>query len=236
MYASVKYTNVSTDTGVSPRRPTAIIWTNVGILLIGPLGTEFSEILIEIETFTGKKMHLDMTSAKWRPYCLGLNILIPGYQHDEDAENTMSTMHGSWHCLYVSSLCYRITVTSLWTWWRLKSPASGLFTQLFIQAQIKENINAPRHWPLCRNSPVTGEIPAERASNAENVLIWWRHHGTLILTYPAIIGDLTSIINYCTLLPLQYVCAQLSAILLVWHLSARAFFPGAPFTKIFQLW
>ena len=27
-----------------------------------------------------------------------------------------------------------------------------------------------------RNSPVTGESPAQRASNAENVFIWWRHH------------------------------------------------------------
>ena len=45
-----------------------------------------------------------------------------------------------------------------------------------IQAQIKENIKAPRHWPLWGNSPVTGEFPAQRASNAENVSIWWRHH------------------------------------------------------------
>ena len=60
---------------------------------------------------------------------------------------------------------------------RLKSPASRLFTQPFIQAQIKENITDPRHWPLCAgNSPVTGEFPAQRASNTENVLIWWRHH------------------------------------------------------------
>ena len=33
--------------------------------------------------------------------------------------------------------------------WPLKSPASPLFTQPFIQAQIKENIKAPRHRPLC---------------------------------------------------------------------------------------
>ena len=26
------------------------------------------------------------------------------------------------------------------------------------------------------NSPVTVEFPAQRASNAENVSIWWRHH------------------------------------------------------------
>ena len=30
---------------------------------------------------------------------------------------------------------------------------------------------------LCAgNSPVTGEFPAQRASNAENVSVWWRHH------------------------------------------------------------
>ena len=42
-----------------------------------------------------------------------------------------------------------ITMTSQWAWWRLRSPASRLFTQPFIQTQIKENIKAPRHWPLC---------------------------------------------------------------------------------------
>ena len=41
----------------------AIIWTNGGILLIGPLGTNFSEILIEINTFSFKKMHLKMSSG-----------------------------------------------------------------------------------------------------------------------------------------------------------------------------
>ena len=34
---------------------------------------------------------------------------------------------------------------------------------------------------LCEgNSPVTGEFPAQRASNAENVSIWWRHHERLL--------------------------------------------------------
>ena len=34
---------------------------------------------------------------------------------------------------------------------------------------------------LCAwNSPVTGEFPAQMASSAENVSIWWRHHGTAI--------------------------------------------------------
>ena len=42
-----------------------------------------------------------------------------------------------------------IPMTSWWQRWRLKSPDSRLFTQPFIQTQIKENIKAPRHWPLC---------------------------------------------------------------------------------------
>ena len=50
-----------------------------------------------------------------------------------------------------------ITVTSQWTRWHFKSPASRLFTQPFIQAQIKENIKAPRPWPLF--GEFTGDSP-----------------------------------------------------------------------------
>ena len=63
------------DNGLAPRRRQAIIWTNNGILLIGPLGTNFSEILIKMYTFSFKKMHLKILSGKWRPFCLGLNVL-----------------------------------------------------------------------------------------------------------------------------------------------------------------
>ena len=68
-------TIIGPDNGLSPGRRQAIIWTNAGILLIGPLGTNFSEILIGIQTLSFKKMHLKMSSAKWRPCCLGLNVL-----------------------------------------------------------------------------------------------------------------------------------------------------------------
>ena len=43
-----KVTIIGSDNGLSPGRRQAIIWTNPGILLIGPLETKFSEILIEI--------------------------------------------------------------------------------------------------------------------------------------------------------------------------------------------
>ena len=66
---------IGSDNGLSPGRRQAIIWTNAGILLIGPLGTNFSEFWIVINTFSFSKMHLKMSSAKWRPFCLGLNVL-----------------------------------------------------------------------------------------------------------------------------------------------------------------
>ena len=66
---------IGSDNGLSPGRRQAIIWTNAGILLIGPLGTNLNEILIEIHTFSFKKIHLKMLSGKWWPFCLGLNVL-----------------------------------------------------------------------------------------------------------------------------------------------------------------
>ena len=50
------------------------------------------------------------------------------------------------------------TMASWWARWRLKSLASRLFTQTFFQAQIKQNIKAPLHWPLCGNSPHKGSV------------------------------------------------------------------------------
>ena len=57
-------------------------------------------------------------------------------------------------------------ITSIW-----------LFAQSFIQTYIKENVKAPRHWPLW------GEVHRwlvdshhKGPSNAEKFSIWWRHH------------------------------------------------------------
>ena len=71
-----KQTSIGSDNGLSPGRRQAIIWTNARLLLIGPLGTNFSEVLIEIITFSFKKMRLKVSSANWRPFCLGLNELM----------------------------------------------------------------------------------------------------------------------------------------------------------------
>ena len=59
-----KLTGIGSDNDFSPGRCQAIIWTNAGILLIRTLGTNFSENLIEVHTFSFKKMHFKMSYGK----------------------------------------------------------------------------------------------------------------------------------------------------------------------------
>ena len=68
-------TIICSDNGLSPGRRQAVIWTNSEILLILTLGTHFREILSMNDTFLFKKMHLKISFAKWRQFCIGLSIL-----------------------------------------------------------------------------------------------------------------------------------------------------------------
>ena len=117
---------------------------------------------------------------------------------------------------------YNITVTSYWAWWRLESPASRLFTQTFVQAQIKQNINVPRHWLLLeqfigdrwnpRTKVVTGEFHAQRTSNGENAFYlmtppWYKRYGYNIRMIQCMISNYLSLLSqtglfYCPLLGL----------------------------------
>ena len=73
-----KLTIIGSDNGLSPERRQAIIWTNAGILLIGPLGTNLSESLIEIQAFALTTIRLKMSSAKCCSFRLGINVLTEG--------------------------------------------------------------------------------------------------------------------------------------------------------------
>ena len=75
-----KLTIIGSDNGLSPGRCQAIIRTNAGILLIRTIGTNFSEILSEVHIFPFQIMHLKMSSGKWRPFWLDLNVLSPSSQ------------------------------------------------------------------------------------------------------------------------------------------------------------
>ena len=60
----------------------------------------------------------------------------------------------------------------------------------------QRTIKAPCHWPLCGEFTGTGEFPAQRASYAENVSIWWRHHEskqTAAIT-PVFVGYVSAVV------------------------------------------
>ena len=105
-----KLTIIGSDNGLSPERCQAIIWTNAGILLIGPLGTNFNEILIEIQTFSLKKIRLKMSSAKCCSFRLGLNVLI---QINWD----LSFIYQGWLAKHKAS------------WWKGKRNSNEIFMQ-----------------------------------------------------------------------------------------------------------
>ena len=70
-----KLTTIGSDNGFLPAQRQAIIWTNAGILLIGLLGTNFSEILIEIDTFSLKEIAFEnvvqkMVAIVSQPQCV----------------------------------------------------------------------------------------------------------------------------------------------------------------------
>ena len=134
-----KLTIIGSDNGLSPGRRQAIIWINAGILLIWPLGKNFSEIYIEIFTFSFKKMRLKVSFAKWRTFCLGLNVLIcpqavlvplhkvPGCDfpwHYSDV---------TWVLRHLRSLVTRVT----WLFRCLKSPTTQLFVQQLVEVNNK---------------------------------------------------------------------------------------------------
>ena len=68
-------TIIGSDNGLSPGRCQVIIWTNDEMFSIQTLGKNFNEILIKFHIFSLKKMHLNMSSGNWWPFCLSINVL-----------------------------------------------------------------------------------------------------------------------------------------------------------------
>ena len=122
-----KLTIIGSYNGLSPGRRQAIIGINVGILSIGPLGTNFKEIWSEIHSFSFKKMHLKLSSAKWRPSCLGLNELTHIMQ-DQIILVQHSQYHDCWcpdslhhQDISISDNGYIDWVSSSLTWRRISA-------------------------------------------------------------------------------------------------------------------
>ena len=104
-------------------------------------------------------------------YEINKHYMYKGYSHKAPTIRLL-TSYAVMPCLCLNN----ITVTSYWARWRHKSPASPLFTQPFIRCRSKKASKLSVTGLCVGNSPGTGEFPAQMASNAENVSIWWRHH------------------------------------------------------------
>ena len=103
-----KLTIIGSDNGLSPDRRQAIIWTNAGLLSIEPLRTYFSENLIIIQQLSLKKMHVKMSSAKWRPSCLGLNVLL---KKGPQARWWFSCYDGQYICADQNGSTFKVAVS-----------------------------------------------------------------------------------------------------------------------------
>ena len=118
-------TSIGSDNGLSPGRRQAIIKTNAGILLIRPLWTNFSEFLVEILIFSFKKMRLKVSSAKRRPFCLGLyelsgrmnsdcsHIVFHSFGAFNDKLHTMYQPHN----VIITSLLRQFRKTKILIWY-----------------------------------------------------------------------------------------------------------------------
>ena len=69
IYAFVNWVSIGSDNGLSPIERQAIIWTNAELWWIRPPETNFSEIWINIQNIPFMKVHLKISSSKWRPFC-----------------------------------------------------------------------------------------------------------------------------------------------------------------------
>ena len=105
-------TIIDSDNGLSPERRQAIIWTNAGILLIGPLGTNLGEILIEIQTFSLTEIGLKMSSAKCCSFRFGLNVLTLGTFVVAEMSETDIEIR-IWVCKYIN-MKLRDIITHPW--------------------------------------------------------------------------------------------------------------------------
>ena len=139
-----KLTTIGSDNGLSPGRRQAIIWSNAEILLNWTLGTNFSEILSEIDTFSFKQMRLKMSSGKWRPYCLGLNVLsgcnyssMPYIPHASHGTNIFITSHprnkhNDIYKLIQAILFITISQKTLSRWWQCVSMNFTIHGRTFV--------------------------------------------------------------------------------------------------------
>ena len=160
-----KLTSIGSDNGLSPGRRQAIIRTNAGILLIRPLGNKLQWILVEILIFSFKKMHLKMSSGKWRPSCLGLNVLNSRTFHGKKAHfsNNIESLSGALQMHYSVLKKLPIHQIKIFTVYISITYNQSAAVQSITQnapwkTQIKESVMMENQWQNCRTALLFSKI------------------------------------------------------------------------------
>ena len=136
--------------GLWPGRRQVIIRTNAGILLIRPLGTNWSEILIEILIFSFKKMRLTVSSAKRRPFCLVLNVLA-----------ATSLLVHDFLCCWLFQLCNSSPISSKKIW------NIGVYCRMTRASLLYH------HWHYLTHLPLVPHIWITRScDNRSSIWVW----------------------------------------------------------------
>ena len=117
------------------------------MFLIAPLGKEFSEILIDIHTFSFKKMHLKISYGKWRPFCTGLKVkascITQHSWHQSIQTNAVSRNFTALCWIYTTVLTSLGEAISWFIWFN----DSNIMTDDLYEGTF-------RYIPLCGNSQV----------------------------------------------------------------------------------
>ena len=140
-----KLTTIDSDSGLEPGWPKAIISSSAGTMLNRSLATSFSEILNH--TFSFKKMHLKLSPAKWRPFCLGLNVLrLPVIEKKCTAGSVIRILYGDL-CVCVCVLGYIAT--------RRFSRSSLIWYEMWFEIVDNETNFAQQIWSILRCATCT---------------------------------------------------------------------------------
>ena len=115
-------------------------------MLIRLLGINFGEISIEIHTLLFKKMRLKIYFTKWRPFCLGLDVLIGSgsHQHHQTGDLWKASLFSSIKSNFV---CIKVVAVVNW---------KPIYFVIFIF----------QTWLLCRVTHWNGN---------DKMITWWRH-------------------------------------------------------------
>ena len=167
-----KLTIIGSDNGLLSDWCQAIIWTKVGILLIGHLGTSFSRILIEIPIFSFKKMHLKRSSGKWWPFWLGLNVL----------KKSTTVFKFPFKALFWCTWLKFILKKDLCEWLSTDQALGHYLNQGAHRCiYVSLEINDLTHLPLDKMAAILQRIFSDAFSWMKSFVFWLKFHWSLFL-------------------------------------------------------